>query len=128
MNGEVVVQTQFNTKTGDLHVFSRFQLGKTAAKHITSVTEAAKLCVTEYKEFLKKNPDLNEEAKVKGAMLKVLTQFGVNENATTKDGLVKAGDELVRQGFLVSNTLLRDYQDGHPDYTDGEIQFANLPF
>ena len=52
---------QFDTKTGDLHVFSRFQLGRVAAKHIQHVTDAAKLCISEYKEFLakKEDPGLN---------------------------------------------------------------------
>ena len=48
---------QFDTKTGDLHVFSRFQLGRAASKHIKHVTDAAKQCISEYKEFLAKKED-----------------------------------------------------------------------
>ena len=59
-------------------------------------------------------------------MMKILVQHGTSETATTKEGLNKAGNELVKQGMLISNSLFKDMQECHPEYKDGEILFANL--
>ena len=85
------------------------------------------MCISEYKEILRKNPDEKAQEEALATMRQVLTEFGTDADTTTKEGLVNAGDELVKQGFLVSNKLLQDYQDSHPDYTDGEIKFDDLP-
>ena len=126
MGGEVMEQIQFNAKTGELHVFSRFQLGAKASRHIKEVTDAAKVCVTEYRNFLKANPDVKAEDTFKEEMLKTIK--GGNEGETiTKEELEKVGDSLVKSGALVSNTLFQDFQDSNPEWNEGGIEFAKLP-
>ena len=120
MHGDTRVVMQFDTETSMFHVYSRCQLGKTASQHIQAVTEAAKICIAEYRAFLKKTPTLTVEEDTNAEMFQVLVQHGINKDATTKEGLIKGGDELVKQGYLVSNTLLQDYLDSHPEYKDGD--------
>ena len=75
---------------------SRFQLGQEASNHIKHVTIVAKVCVVEYREFLKETDSLqNEEASGLGFLIAGLKSVADDANMIARDQFVAKGDELV---------------------------------